>query len=247
MLILAIDTSGKNGGIALARGDSQNCDVIATSELAHGTYSALLIPQVDELLRARGIKLAEIDGFAVAAGPGSFTGLRVGLATVKGLAEIVDRPIAAVSVLECVAALALPMLAVFPARRLVFSAIDAGRSEVFVGEYRVEPAGLQLQQEMILPSAGLVAHVRGQEQSGAGMVATPDNVVLDALKAGGMPAMKTAHPVASDVARIGLRKLAAGEVTPSATLDANYIRRSDAEIFAKPTGTPTTETQRHRE
>ena len=233
MLILSIDTSGKNGGIALARGDAAHCDVIATSELAHGTYSAQLIPQVDELLRSRGIKLAEIFGFAVAAGPGSFTGLRVGLATVKGLAEIIDRPIAAVSVLECVASLALPMLAVFPARRLLFAALDAGRSEVFVGEYRVASDGLKLQQEMIVPAAGLVAHVRGQEQSGAGIVATPDNLVLDALKAGGMPAMKTAHPNVADVARIGLRKLAAGETTPGAALDANYIRRSDAEIFSQ--------------
>jgi len=234
MLILAIDTSGKNGGIALARGDAQTCDVVAMSAIAHGTYSAQLIPQIDELLRGAGIKLAEVEGFAVAAGPGSFTGLRVGLATVKGLAEIVDRPIAAVSVLECVASLALPMLAVFPSRRLLFAALDAGRSEVFVGEYRVEPDGLGLQQEMIVSAAGLVAHVRGQEQSGAGIVATPDNVVLDALKAGGMPAMKTGHVHVTDVARIGLRKLAAGETTPGAALDANYIRRSDAEIFSQP-------------
>ena len=234
MLVLAIDTSGKNGGVALARGDAQHCETFASAPLAGGTYSAQLVPKIHELLASQNLTLKDVEGFAVAAGPGSFTGLRVGLATVKGLAEIVDRPIAAVSVLECVAMLALPMLAVFPARRVLFAALDAGRSEVFAAEYRVLPERLELRTEMILPAVELVAHVRGQEQSGAGIVATPDNLVLDALKAGGMPAMKTAHPHVNDIVRIGLRKIASGETTAAAALDANYIRRSDAEIFSQP-------------
>jgi tRNA threonylcarbamoyladenosine biosynthesis protein TsaB len=234
MLILAIDTSGKNGGVALGRGDAQTCDLLEWVPIAGGTYSAQLVPTIERLLQQRKFSLRDVDGFAVAAGPGSFTGLRVGLATVKGLAEILDRPIAAVSVLECVATLGLSMLAPAPSHRILFPALDAGRSEIFAAEYRIEAGNLDLQREMIVSAAELIAHVRGQEQSGAGLVATPDDLVLKPLAAAGMPAIKTAHPYAGDVARLGLEKLARGQITSAAVLDANYIRRSDAEIFSRP-------------
>ena len=241
MLVLAIDTSGKNGGIALARGDASRFDVVATAALAGGTYSAQLIPKIEELLQAQKLALRDVEGFAVAAGPGSFTGLRVGLATVKGLAEIVDRPIAAVSVLDAVADAAQPS----PQHGLMFAAIDAGRGEVFLAEYSVAGGKRQLQRELIVSRAELVAHVRGQEQSGAGAVATPDDVIAQALSDGGLVAVRVNAPGAADIARLGLRKLAAGETTPAVVLDANYIRRSDAEIFSQPQRKSTTETRRH--
>lgn len=230
MLILAIDTSGKNGGVALARGDAQSCELVAAASLAGGTYSAQLIPKIEELLQAQKLLLPDVEGFAVAAGPGSFTGLRVGLATVKGLAEIVARPIAAVSVLDAVADGA-PAAA---SHGLLFAALDAGRGEVFLAEYSVAGGQRTLQRELIVSRAELVAHVRGQEQSGAGAVATPDDVVAQALEAGGLVAVRVAVPGAADIARLGLRKLIAGDITTGAALDANYIRRSDAEIFSQP-------------
>ena len=192
--------------------------------------SAQLIPRVHELLQAQKLTLNDVEGFAVAAGPGSFTGLRVGLATVKGLAEIVDRPIAAVSVLDAVAEAAQPK----SSHGLMFAAVDAGRGEVFLGEYSVANGKRQLQRELIVSRAELVAHVRGQEQSGAGAVATPDEAIAQVLESGGLVAVRVAMPGATEMARLGLRKLAAGETTPGATLDANYIRRSDAEIFSQP-------------
>src|SRR5436189_934174 len=104
MLILAVDTSGKQGSIALAHGLSNGkCDVIEVVPLAGGTFSAQLVPQVAALLSKHGFKKQDIDAFAVASGPGSFTGLRVGLAAIKALAEILQKPIAAVSLLEAVA------------------------------------------------------------------------------------------------------------------------------------------------
>jgi tRNA threonylcarbamoyladenosine biosynthesis protein TsaB len=117
---------------------------------------------------------------------------------------------------------------------LLFTALNAGRDEVFVAEYAV--AGLQrtLRREMIVAGPELVAHVRGQAQSGAGAVATPDDVVAQALESGGLVAIRVAAPGVADIARLGLCKLAAGEATPAAALDANYIRRSDAEIFSQP-------------
>src|SRR5205807_773356 len=130
MLLLATDTSGKNGSIALARiaagedargpaggtpallssgaaapGRSARGDVevIEVVPLAGGTFSAQLVPQISALLAKHGFTKNDIDGFVVASGPGSFTGLRVGLAAIKALAEILDKPIAAVSLLEAIA------------------------------------------------------------------------------------------------------------------------------------------------
>src|SRR5512135_2530897 len=104
MIVLAIDTSGRQGSVALARGDGASVEVLEAAPLSGGTYSAQLMPQVASLLARQHLQKADIGAFAVVSGPGSFTGLRVGLSAVKGLAEILGRPIAAVSMLEAIAA-----------------------------------------------------------------------------------------------------------------------------------------------
>src|SRR5882724_8346067 len=125
MLILAADTSGKQGSIALAYCfDDGKCDVIEVVPLAGGTFSAQLVPQAAALLSKHGFKKQNIDAFAVAFGPGSYTGLRV------GLAEILGKPIAAVSMLEVVA-----IAAGMEGRLLAF--LDAGRGEAYLGRYEV--------------------------------------------------------------------------------------------------------------
>ena len=127
MLLLAADTSGKNGSIALAKCEGENCSVIDLVPLLGGTFSAQLVPQISGLLSKHGFSKGDIGGFAVASGPGSFTGLRVGLAAIKGLAEILGKPIAAVSLLET--------LAVKSAiQEHVVAILDAGRNEFYVGE-----------------------------------------------------------------------------------------------------------------
>src|SRR6185312_4134021 len=104
MLLLATDTSGKFGSIALAQcrpGD--DCEVLEVVPLEGGTFSAQLVPQIAALLAKHGFTKENLDAFAVTSGPGSFTGLRVGLAAIKALAEILGKPIVAVSLLEAVA------------------------------------------------------------------------------------------------------------------------------------------------
>src|SRR6266571_2036950 len=131
MLLLAIDTSGRLGSIALARGhEDGSCDVIEVVPLAGGTFSAQLVPQVAAFLSKHGFTKYDIDAFAVASGPGSFTGLRVGLAAIKALAEILGKPIAAVSLLEAVSAAG-------QSHGRVMATLEAGRGEVYVGEYEV--------------------------------------------------------------------------------------------------------------
>src|SRR6266536_1794231 len=136
MLLLATDTSGKNGSIALARvtpGRSE-VEVIEAVPLAGGTFSAQLVPQIAALLEKHGYRKTDLAGFAVVSGPGSFTGLRVGLAAIKALAEVLHKPIAAVSLLEAVA---------WSGQALgrVLAALDAGRAQVYVGNYQVEEIG----------------------------------------------------------------------------------------------------------
>src|ERR1700729_2619205 len=104
MILLAADTSGKQGTFALAKGRARNeCQILKMVPLFGGAFSAQLVPQIAELLARHGFTKHHIGGFAVATGPGSFTGLRVGLAAIKALAEALAKPIAAISLLNAVA------------------------------------------------------------------------------------------------------------------------------------------------
>src|SRR5579864_6051227 len=104
MFLLAADTSGKHGSIALARcGPDDACEVNEVAALSGGTFSAELVPQIAALLDKHGFGKTDIGAFAVVSGPGSFTGLRIGLAVIKALAEVLAKPIAAVSLLDALA------------------------------------------------------------------------------------------------------------------------------------------------
>src|SRR5271170_6785599 len=127
MFLLAIDTSGKDGSIALANCHADDCEIIGVAPLDGGAFSAQLVPQIAALLKTRGIAKREIDAFAATSGPGSFTGLRVGLAAVKALAEVLNKPIAAVSLLEAIAESSTAANNV--------AAMDAGRKEIYTRQH----------------------------------------------------------------------------------------------------------------
>jgi len=225
MLILAIDTSWKHGSLALARGDASHFEVLETAALTGGAFSAELVPQIAAVLARRNLRKQEIDGFAAISGPGSFTGLRVGLAAIKGLVEVLAKPIATVSVLE-----ALAIASGMNGR--VFAALDAQREEVFLGEYDVRSDTLQatsLQPESLLAREAVLAAL----PVGA-MVVTPDAAIAALVLPAGTKLRQIERPGAETVARIGLCKILAGETVSADALDANYVRRSDAEIFLKP-------------
>ena len=102
MLIVSVDTSGRRGSIALCRGNGDSFEVLQLTSLEGGTYSAQLLPRIAEALQQNSLNKTEVDGFVVVSGPGSFTGLRVGLSTVKGLCEVLRKPLATVSMLEAI-------------------------------------------------------------------------------------------------------------------------------------------------
>src|SRR5437868_9848643 len=143
MLILGIDTSGKQGSVALARCSTDLCEIIEIVELTGGAFSAQLVPRIAALLSGHALRPKNIDAFAVASGPGSFTGLRVGLAAVKALAEVLRVPIAAVSVLETLAVIS-------GAKGRVLAVLDAGRNEVYVGEYELSAEAPRKVSEQLL-------------------------------------------------------------------------------------------------
>jgi tRNA threonylcarbamoyladenosine biosynthesis protein TsaB len=222
MLLLGVDTSGPGGSLALCRVEASAFEVLEVVSLTGGTYSAQLIPNLSALLARHHRSRLDLDAFAVASGPGSFTGLRVGLSSVKALAEVLRKPIAAVSVLEAAAATCDK-----PGK--VVAALDAGRKQVYVGEYEVETGRTRRISESLLTLDEFAAVAASY---GTVQVVTPDLSVADALR--GVPSQLIARPRADAYARLGLAKILTGETISPEELDANYIRRSDAEIFAKP-------------
>jgi tRNA threonylcarbamoyladenosine biosynthesis protein TsaB len=223
MLILAVDTSGREGSVALARGDADSFDVLELVVIAGGTYSAQLIPSIDGALKRQGLDKSAIEGFAVASGPGSFTGLRVGIAGIKGLAEILRKPIASVSVLEAIALAA-------NADGRVIAATDAARKEVFVGEYDVLGSNAECVRESLMPQPDFL---RFLDANPAAHLITPDMDIAE-LAQFHLHVMHTDRPKADEYARLGLQMIAAGRTTAAEALEANYIRRSDAELLLKP-------------
>lgn len=220
MLLLATDTSGKHGSIALARcGPDASCDVLQVVPLTGGTFSAQLVPQIAELLARHGFSKQDIGAFAVASGPGSFTGLRVGLAAIKALAEILGKPIASVSLLEVVATEGRS-----PGR--VIAALEAGRGEVYAGEYEVRK-GITGFGERLLSMEDLQATAHGR------LVISPDTTLVEAVRNAGLQVLEIERPRSDAIARLGWQKILAGDTISPEALEANYIRRSDAEIFAK--------------
>lgn len=219
MLILAIDTSWKQGSVALARGDAEHFDLLEMAPVAGGTFSAQLIPEIAALLAKHKIKKEAIDGFGAASGPGSFTGLRVGLAAIKALAEVLKKPIAAVSVLEALAVAS-------GAEGKVMAALDAGRDEAYLGEYTIRAGAATKVRESLLTQEDLRAMLK---DAGKVTVVTPDQPIAKLLHA-----RPIARPQSDAIARLAINKILAGKTVAPDELDANYIRRSDAEIFAKP-------------
>lgn len=221
MLLLAVDTSGKQGSVALARcGPDDACEVIEVAALSGGTFSAELVPQIAALLDRHGFSKGDVAAFAVVSGPGSFTGLRIGLAVVKALAEVLAKPIAVVSLLEALAC----------ASRLqgrVLAALDAGRNEVFLGEYEIASAGARAIRER------LVTRAQWLESAAGVVIVTPDENLAEAARAKGLQVEGIDRPRSDVIAQLGWKKIVSGETVSPEALEASYVGRSEAELFVK--------------
>jgi len=216
MLILGVDTSGKDGSIALVQFEQGNARTLEVVPLEGGTFSAQLVPQISDALNRHRLSKLDIDGFAVVSGPGSFTGLRVGLAAIKALAEVLQKPIAAVLLLE----------AVVRASGLqgdVVASLDASRGEVYTAEFQVSGSKAVINTQQLLTIAEFISANRNAQ------VVTADAKIADSLREKGLRVTQIDRPHADTIARLGFEKIQAGETIAPEALDANYIRRSDAE------------------
>jgi tRNA threonylcarbamoyladenosine biosynthesis protein TsaB len=236
MLVLAIDTSGKNGSIALARvmPGQNEISVLEVLPLAGGAFSAQLVPQIAALLEKHGHSKNDLEAFAVASGPGSFTGLRVGLATIKALAEALQKPIVAISLLEAVACSGT-------ARGRVLATLDAGRGDVYVGDYELDThvcTHVHMHSERLLSRNEFLTEASNPEtrllETERKTIVTPDAQLAEMVWAAGIRVEQIAYPNSGVIARMGWEHLQRGETVRPEDLEANYIRHSDAEIFSKP-------------
>jgi tRNA threonylcarbamoyladenosine biosynthesis protein TsaB len=213
-LLLAIDTCGPSGSVALGRLAGRDLEILGATELAGRTYSAMLVSAVAGLLESAGASLAELGGIVVTSGPGSFTGVRVGLSAVKGLAESAQIPVVPLSRL-----LVLARKAGVPS-----SALDAQRAELYL---RLESTGQD-------PVEILAGCVELKSLTPPVRIAVCDEAAA-ALLAFAWPStqiVRTAPPLAADALRLGESRLVAGATVDLALLDGHYLRRSDAEIFS---------------
>jgi tRNA threonylcarbamoyladenosine biosynthesis protein TsaB len=236
MLVLGIDTSTLTASVALARDGV----VVAANDVETRAHGDVLLTAIDALVRAAGLAPADLGAVAVGAGPGSFTGLRIGMATAKGIAFAAGVPLYVVSSL---AALAQDAGASAEGDPLLVPVLDARRGEVYAGFYRRDGAAVrEIAREQVLAPGALAAAI----EAAAGSAAAAAIVVGDATR---MPALAGAFALPPSVhVRPDLR------ATPSGTAVAllastgehrdaltdgapQYIRPAEAEV-KYPDGVP---------
>lgn len=210
MLTLAMDTAAAIGSIALV--DERG--VIGQVRLeAPGGFGQVLFREMEALFVRAKVRLADIELYAAANGPGSFTGVRIGLAAIKGLAEVAGKPAVGISNLEA--------LAQFGSAGLRAPIIDARRDEVFAALFDAEGAE-------IIPASVL----RFSE-----FVATVGDRSVEYIAADfdpGLPVTPAPVELAGMIARMAITRCASGVLCDPAAIEANYVRRSDAEAMWKP-------------
>ncbi len=209
MRVLAIDTCGAEGSVALAEVNGQELRMLGQKTLAGKTCAELLMPAIRELLESHGCAVKDLGAIVVVRGPGSFTGVRVGLSTAKGLAQAAGLPVIGLSRLQVLAQATGSRAAV----------LDAGRGEVYFGV-----AGQEGDETLLHPDE---VRVRVSE---AGLAC------CEASVAKSFPGARlVAAPTAEDALRLALERLRRGDFDDLAAMDAHYLRRSQAEVVA--TGT----------
>jgi tRNA threonylcarbamoyladenosine biosynthesis protein TsaB len=222
MITLALETSTRTGGCAVLRGDEVLAEVPGE---ASRTHAERLPRDLMTVLDRAGLALPDVDVFAVATGPGSFTGLRVGIATMQGLALAAGRPLVGVSVLD---ALAHAAGGTVDAATPVAAWVDAWRGEVFAalydGTHEVEGASVE-------PPAAILARLRGRRTLfiGDGAAAHREAVGIG-MGAHGVLAPVLEPPLAGIIARLARAEVAAGRRPGPADIQPLYVRRPDVEL-----------------
>jgi tRNA threonylcarbamoyladenosine biosynthesis protein TsaB len=229
MLILAVDTGTQSGSLAILKDVRVLGEVCAWTD---ETYSSRMFRHLEFLLRELALDLKQIDVFAVAAGPGSFTGLRVGLTAIKGWSEVYGKPIAAVSGLEAIAASSRHSAG------LLAPVLDARRGQIYGGLYQQEGTQLKIRgNAVVLSPEEYVAWVRREVGGAPVHFVSPTPEVLEGVLGksgpGGEQVEEVTTVLAPMIGRLGYARAQCGELVDALTLDANYVRHTDAELHLK--------------
>jgi tRNA threonylcarbamoyladenosine biosynthesis protein TsaB len=209
--LLALDTTSEYGSIALAEGAELIEEVALHSPEG---FAHIIFDEIQNLLGRHRLNLCDLDGFASASGPGSFTGVRVGLTAVKGLAETCGRRVVAVSNLEA--------LAWFGTRALRAPVLDARRGEIYGAVYDGELR--QIRQEVVVPFNQWITTLPPGDLE----IVTSG---FEVPSQGGFPVAIAPRALARAIASIAAARFALGRANDPAQIDANYVRRSDAELL----------------
>jgi tRNA threonylcarbamoyladenosine biosynthesis protein TsaB len=236
MLILAFDTTNEFGGAGLFREEAPLGEVSNSARRNRpdrASYSVTLFEMVEELLASNRVSLADVDLFAVANGPGSFTGIRVGVAAAQGWAMAFGRRVRGVSVLEAM------VEAARPESEFAAALLDARRGEFFFGAFRAADGRARhfvpIGEGRALKPEDIPGHLESEFQHPAQvtLVARESDPAVLGLRTSlpKLTAWRTVQgTLVSAIARLGLEASRRGELQSPAELDAYYIRRSDAEL-----------------
>jgi tRNA threonylcarbamoyladenosine biosynthesis protein TsaB len=223
MIVLGINTSTPEGSVALMGDKSVISEYILNVQ---ATHSERLLPSIDRLLKETGIVFSELSGIAVTVGPGSFTGLRIGLASAKGLAMASSLPLLGVSTLEAMAR-NLPFCC-YP----ICPLLNARKGEVYWGLYQFEGEKLiQMEREAVAPPEAIADWIREKTVFLGGGAVDYARRIKGMLNERALFAPVAAGTVrASVVAEMGMERLQRGEKDDPAALVPRYVRRLEAEI-----------------
>jgi tRNA threonylcarbamoyladenosine biosynthesis protein TsaB len=231
MLVLALDTCDMNGSIAVLR------DGMVVEAIAHTggeEYSSWLLPSVDRALAAASANLLDIELLAVATGPGSFTGVRIGLTTVKAWGEVFRKPIAGMSRLEALGSQNSV------GDGFVAAVLDAQRGQIFAALYERNGNDLTVVgEESVITATDFLTYVKREAAHGTMSWVSTDSRLLETellwpeRAALGETILTVSPTLAPLIGKLGMHKALRGQLSDSLSLDANYVRRSYVETGSK--------------
>jgi len=217
MILLGIDTCGSVGSLALARVVAGDLEPVSTAELAGKTTAAMLVPELDRMLAGCGLTPASVDALVVVDGPGSFTGIRVGLGAAKALAEALGIPLYAISRLK--------VLSSCHAGADVL--LDAGRGEFYRGSWpELVSGGPELVSGESDPAGPEVESLLDREELAKLGLTRPTVACEEKVAAAASGVQLVPAPTALDAIRAALPAVLAGECADAAALDGRYLRQT---------------------
>ncbi|HSR66739.1 MAG TPA: tRNA (adenosine(37)-N6)-threonylcarbamoyltransferase complex dimerization subunit type 1 TsaB [Acidobacteriota bacterium] len=227
MYLLSLDTATNSGGVALSR----NAEVVSVWMCKTPMrYSERVIPWIENVLDAHGLRPHQLDALAVALGPGSFTGIRIGMATAKALAQSLEKPLVGISTLEALA---------YRYRwsdRLIVPWIDARRQQVFGAAYRIP--GLDTE-EVLPPSVDAPARwLKKLPEERCLLVGDGAEFYRSTIEAErpGDQVLAGDNQIVESLCQLGYFRYTRGRTSAPESLQALYVRPSDAEIGQTPQG-----------